>query len=471
MLQSSLRKTVTYDPAKSETFKALQEDELGDSIQEVTVPVQHKVFAPNKPVAGHSVLIKLRQTVFDVAQRELAPKAATIDKENNFADLRGFWQQLGDLGMLGATVDQEYGGSNLGYLNHILIMEEISRACAAIGLSYGAHSNLCVNQIHRNGTEEQKKKYLPKLCSGHHIGALAMSETGSGSDVVSMKLRAEKKKDYYVLNGNKFWITNGPDADILVVAKYESPQAVLSFQQMTSKQPPLSSYPFSRQDNHFLVYARTDPTATLPQHGISAFIIEKGMAGFLTAQKLDKLGMRGSNTGELIFEDCKVPSENILGAENKGIYVLFSGLDLERLVLASGPVGIMQACCDVAFEYTHIRKQFNKRIGEFQLIQGKLADMYTTLGACRSYLYAVARACDQGHINGKDCAGVILYCAEKATQLALDAIQCLGGNGYINDYPCGRLLRDAKLYEIGAGTSEIRRLVIGRALNKEYLKN
>nr|CAD7397852.1 unnamed protein product [Timema poppensis] len=377
----------------------------------------------------------LRQTVFDVAQRELAPKAATIDKENNFADLRVFWQQLGDLGMLGATVDQDYGGSNLGYLNHILIMEEISRACAAIGLSYGAHSNLCVNQIHRNGTEEQKKKYLPKLCSGHHIGALAMSETGSGSDVVSMKLRAEKKKDYYVLNGNKFWITNGPDADILVV------------------------------------YARTDPTATLPQHGISAFIVEKGMAGFLTAQKLDKLGMRGSNTGELIFEDCKVPSENILGAENKGIYVLFSGLDLERLVLASGPVGIMQACCDVAFEYTHIRKQFNKRIGEFQLIQGKLADMYTTLGACRSYLYAVARACDQGHINGKDCAGVILYCAEKATQLALDAIQCLGGNGYINDYPCGRLLRDAKLYEIGAGTSEIRRLVIGRALNKEYLKN
>nr|CAI5835412.1 unnamed protein product [Callosobruchus analis] len=311
-------------------------------------------------------------------------------------------------------------------------MEELSRACSAIALSYGAHSNLCVNQIHRNGTEVQKQKYLPKLCSGEHIGALAMSESGSGSDVVSMKLRADKQGDYYVLNGSKFWITNGPDADTLVV------------------------------------YAKTNLKAAKPQHGISAFIIEKGFEGFSTGQKLDKLGMRGSNTCELIFEDCQVPKENLLGSENRGVYVLMSGLDLERLVLAGGPVGVMQAACDVAFSYAHIRKQFNTKIGEFQLIQGKLADMYTTLGACRSYLYSVARACDKGKVNSKDCAGVILYCAEKATQMCLDAIQILGGNGYINDYSTGRLLRDAKLYEIGAGTSEIRRMLIGKAINSEY---
>ncbi|CAH0749503.1 unnamed protein product [Diatraea saccharalis] len=310
-------------------------------------------------------------------------------------------------------------------------MEELSRASGSIGLSYGAHSNLCVNQINRNGTHEQKSKYLPKLCSGEHMGALAMSEPGSGSDVVSMKLRAEKKGDYYVLNGNKFWITNGCDADVLVV------------------------------------YAKTNTTSK-PQHGITAFLIEKDFPGFTTAQKLDKLGMRGSNTCELVFEDCKVPATNILGEENKGVYVLMSGLDLERLVLAAGPVGLMQASIDVAFQYAHTRKQFGKSIGEFQLLQGKMADMYTTLSACRSYLYNVAKACDDGHVNSKDCAGVILYCAEKATQLALDAIQILGGNGYINDYPTGRILRDAKLYEIGAGTSEIRRMLIGRALNNEY---
>ncbi|XP_068082835.1 isovaleryl-CoA dehydrogenase, mitochondrial [Anabrus simplex] len=375
---------------------------------------------------------ELRQTVFNFVQKELAPKAAEIDKTNDFKDLRKFWKQLGEMGMLGVTAPSEYGGSDLGYVNHVLIMEEISRASAAVGLSYGAHSNLCVNQISRNGNQMQKEKYLRKLCSGEHIGALAMSEPGSGSDVVSMKLKAEKKGDYYILNGNKFWITNGPDADVLVV------------------------------------YARTDPNASKPQHGITAFLVEKGMPGFRTAQKLDKLGMRGSNTGELIFEDCKVPAENILGKENKGIYVLFSGLDLERLVLSAGPVGIMQACCDTAFEYLHVRKQFKRRIGEFQLMQGKIADMYTNLSACRSYLYSVARACDKGQLHRKDCAGVFLYCSEKATQVALDAIQCLGGNGYINDYPTGRYLRDAKLYEIGGGTSEIRRLVIGRAVNEEY---
>lgn len=317
------------------------------------------------------------------------------------------------------------------YLDHTIVNEEISRASGAISLSYGAHSNLCINQLNRNGNEEQKRKYLPKLCSGDHIGALAMSEAGSGSDVVSMQLKAVKDGDSYILNGNKFWITNGPDADV------------------------------------FIVYAKTDSKCS-PQHGITAFIVERGFEGFSTGPKLDKLGIRGSSTGELIFQDCKVPAANVLGANNKGVYVLMSGLDYERLVLAGGPVGLMQAACDVAFEYAHSRKQFKQRIGEFQLIQGKMADMYTTLNACRSYLYNVARACDMGKANPKDCAGVILYCAEKATQMGLDAIQILGGNGYINDYPAGRIMRDAKLYEIGAGTSEVRRMVIGRALNKEY---
>ncbi|KDR20512.1 isovaleryl-CoA dehydrogenase, mitochondrial [Zootermopsis nevadensis] len=373
----------------------------------------------------------LRQTVFNFAQKELATKAYEIDKKNEFPNLRTFWRQLGELGTLGPTISSEYGGSDLGYLSHVVIMEELSRACAAIGLSYVAHSNLCINQIFKHGTQKQKEKYLPKLCSGEHIGALAMSEPNSGSDVVSMKLKAEKQGDYYVLNGNKFWITNGPDADVIVV------------------------------------YARTDPNAA-KQHGISTFIVEKGFEGFRAGQKLDKLGMRGSNTGELIFEDCKVPVENLLGEENKGVYVLLSGLDLERLLLSGGPLGIMQACCDVTFKYVHERKQFDKRIGEFQLMQAKIADMYTTLNACRSYLYNVARACDGGHVNRKDCAGVYLYLAEKATQLSLDSIQCLGGNGYINDYPTGRLLRDAKIYEIGGGTNEVRRIVIGRYLNSEY---
>jgi len=311
-------------------------------------------------------------------------------------------------------------------------LEEIARVSASISLSYGAHSNLCVNQINRNGTEEQKEKYLPKLCSGEHIGALAMSEPGSGSDVVSMSTKAEKRGDYYVLNGSKFWITNGPDADTLVV------------------------------------YARTDPNAAKSQHGITAFLIERGMEGFTSGPKLDKLGIRGSGTCELIFEDCKVPEKNVLGAVNKGIYVLFSGLDLERLVLAAGPVGILQAVCDVAFDYAHQRKQFNQPIGHFQMLQGKMAEMYVALSSSRCYLYNVARACDQGHYNNKDCAGVIYYCADQATKVALDGIQILGGNGYINDYPTGRFLRDAKLYEIGAGTQEIRKLIIGRSLNAEY---
>ncbi|XP_045470414.1 isovaleryl-CoA dehydrogenase, mitochondrial [Harmonia axyridis] len=376
--------------------------------------------------------IQLRESIFNFAQKELASKANEIDKNNKFEDLRPFWKKLGELGTLGITVNPEYGGTGGSYTDHVIIMEELSRACPAIALSYGAHSNLCVNQIHRNGSEIQKEKYLPKLCTGEHIGALAMSEPGSGSDVVSMRTKAEKCGDYYVLNGNKFWITNGPDADVLVV------------------------------------YAKTNPNAKNPQHGISAFIVEKGMPGFTTGPKLDKLGMRGSNTSELIFENCKIPRQNLLGVENKGVYVLMSGLDLERLVLAGGPLGVMQACCDIAFSYAHIRKQFNTRIGEFQLIQGKMADMYTTLSACRTYLYNVAKACDNRKVSRKDCAGVILYTAEKATQMALDAIQILGGNGYINDYPTGRLLRDAKLYEIGAGTSEIRRMIIGRSLNAEY---
>lgn len=374
---------------------------------------------------------QLRETVFQFCQKEIAPIAQEVDKSNTCPQFRDIFKKLGSLGVHGLTVPVKDGGAEVGYLDHCIVLEEMSRASAAIALSYGAHSNLCINQIVRNGNERQKAKYLPKLISGEHIGALAMSEAGSGSDVVSMKLKAEKKGDYYVLNGSKFWITNCYVADVL------------------------------------LVYAKTNFT-TKPQHGISTFLIEKGMEGFSVGKPLDKLGMRGSPTGELIFEDCKVPAENLVSAEGKGVYVLMSGLDLERLVLAAGPVGIMQACCDVTFDYVHQRRQFGQKIGEFQLIQGKLADMYTTLGACRSYLYSVARAADQGHVNSKDCAGVILYCAEKATQMALDAIQCLGGNGYINDYPTGRFLRDAKLYEIGAGTSEIRRMIIGRALNSEY---
>ncbi|NNM00563.1 MAG: isovaleryl-CoA dehydrogenase [Gammaproteobacteria bacterium] len=369
----------------------------------------------------------LRDTVQYFAQAELAPLAEEIDRTNTFP--AGMWSKLGELGVLGITAAEQYGGAAMGYLEHTIAMEEISRASASVGLSYGAHSSLCVNQIHRNGSDEQKQRYLPKLISGAHVGALAMSEPGSGSDVVSMRLRAEEQGDRYVLNGNKMWITNGPDADVLVV------------------------------------YAKTDPDAG--PRGITAFIVEKGFAGFSTAQKLDKLGMRGSNTCELVFENCEVPRENVLGNLNSGVNVLMSGLDYERLVLSGGPLGIMQACLDVVVPYVHERRQFGQPIGEFQLMQGKLADMYTTLNVCRSYVYAVARACDRGETTRKDAAGAILYSAEKATQMALDAIQALGGNGYINDYPTGRLLRDAKLYEIGAGTSEIRRMLIGRELFKD----
>ncbi len=369
----------------------------------------------------------LRDVVNKFAQAEIAPRAAQIDRENEFpADL---WQKMGELGILGITVDGQYGGSEMGYLAHVVAMEEISRASASVGLSYGAHSNLCVNQIHKNGSEEQKHKYLPKLCSGEHVGALAMSEPGAGSDVVSMKLKAEKKGDVYVLNGNKMWITNGPDADT------------------------------------FVIYAKTDPDAG--SRGITAFIVERGYAGFSQAQKLDKLGMRGSNTCELVFENCEVPAENVLGKAGSGVGVLMSGLDYERTVLSGGPVGIMQACMDLVVPYVHDRKQFGQAIGEFQLMQGKLADMYAVLNAGRSYLYAVARACDKGLESRKDAAAVILYTSEQATQCALQAIQTLGGNGYINEYDAGRLLRDAKLYEIGAGTSEVRRMLIGRELFAE----
>jgi len=366
----------------------------------------------------------LRDTVRSFASDKIAPRAAAIDAKDEFpADL---WPELGALGLLGITVEEELGGSGLGYLEHCIAMEEISRASASVGLSYGAHSNLCVNQIRINGSDEQREKYLPKLISGEHIGALAMSETGAGSDVVSMRLKAEKQGDRYILNGSKMWITNGPSADTLVV------------------------------------YAKTDPQAG--SKGITAFLIEKDMKGFSVAQKLDKLGMRGSETGELVFEDCEVPEENVLGAVGGGVRVLMSGLDYERAVLAAGPIGIMQACMDVVMPYVHERKQFGQAIGEFQLIQGKIADMYTRMNASRAYVYAVAQACDRGRTTRQDAAGAILFAAEAATQCALDAIQILGGNGYINEYPTGRLLRDAKLYEIGAGTSEIRRMLIGREL-------
>ncbi len=369
----------------------------------------------------------LREMVRRFATEEIAPHAAETDRSNEFP--AGLWKKMGELGLLGVTADPAYGGSGMSYLAHVVAMEEISRASASVGLSYGAHSNLCVNQINRWGTPEQKEKYLPGLCSGDNVGALAMSESGSGSDVVSMRLKAEKKNDRYVLNGTKMWITNGPDADTLVV------------------------------------YAKTDPERA--SRGITAFLIEKTMPGFSCAQKLDKLGMRGSNTGELVFEDVEVPYDNVLGEEGKGVEVLMSGLDYERVVLSGGPLGIMAACLDVVVPYVHERKQFGQPIGEFQLVQGKLADLYVTTNACRAYVYAVAGACDRGETTRKDAAGCILYSAEKATQASLDAIQLLGGNGYINDYPTGRLLRDAKLYEIGAGTSEIRRWLIGREIMGE----
>jgi isovaleryl-CoA dehydrogenase len=366
----------------------------------------------------------IRDTVSTFSQAEIAPRAAEIDKSNEFP--RDLWPRMGELGLHGITVEEKYGGLGLGYLDHAVAVEEVSRASGSVALSYGAHSNLCINQIRRNGSDEQKKRYLPKLISGEHVGALAMSEPGSGSDVVSMKTRAEKKGSKYILNGNKMWITNGPIADTL------------------------------------FVYAKTDPSAGAK--GITSFLIEKGFKGFSTAQKLDKLGMRGSDTGELIFEDCEVPEENVVGEVNRGVRVLMSGLDYERAVLAAGAVGIMRTALDVVMPYVHDRKQFGQPIGTFQLVQGKLADMYVLMNAARSYVYTVCKACDQGRVTREDAAGAILFAAEKATQVALDAIQLLGGNGYINDFPTGRLLRDAKLYEIGAGTSEIRRMLIGREL-------
>jgi isovaleryl-CoA dehydrogenase len=366
----------------------------------------------------------LRDTVRSFASDKITPRADEIDRSNTFP--RDLWPLMGELGILGITVEEEFGGAGLGYLEHVVAMEEVSRGSGAVGLSYGAHSNLCVNQIRRNANKEQKRRYLPKLVSGENLGALAMSEAGSGSDVVSMKLRADKRGDRYVLNGTKMWITNGPQADTVVV------------------------------------YAKTDPGAG--QRGISAFLVEKGFKGYSTAQKLDKLGMRGSDTGELVFEDCEVPAENLIGHEGDGVRILMSGLDYERVVLSAGSLGIMQNCMDLVLPYVHDRKQFGEPIGSFQLMQGKLADMYVTLSACRAYVYAVAKACDRGETTRKDAAGAILYAAEKGVWMALETIQCLGGNGYINDYPAGRLLRDAKLYDIGAGTSEIRRWLIGREL-------
>ena len=369
----------------------------------------------------------LRDTVRSFSADEIAPRAASIEQNNDFpSDL---WMKLGGIGVLGITVEEDYGGAGMGYLEHVVALEEISRASAAVGLSYSAHSNLCVNQIRLNGNEEQKKTFLPKLISGENVGALAMSETEAGADVVGMKTTAEKKGDRFILNGSKMWITNGPNADTLVV------------------------------------YAKTDPGAD--KNGITAFIVQKGMKGFSTSPKLDKMGMRGSNTCELIFDNCEVPETNVLGSLNGGVKVLMSGLDYERAVLAAGPIGIMQACMDIVLPYVHDRKQFGQPIGEFQLMQGKLADMYVTMNASKSYVYSVAKACDRGEVTRKDAAGAILYAAERASWMASEAIQCLGGNGYINDYPTGRLLRDAKLYEIGAGTSEIRRMLIGRELYKE----
>ncbi|AGP77781.1 isovaleryl-CoA dehydrogenase [Alteromonas mediterranea] len=369
----------------------------------------------------------LRDQVYQFAQNEIAPLAEQADAENQFPNQ--LWTKLGDMGLLGVTVSEQYGGSEMGYLAHTIAMEEVSRASGGIGLSYGAHSNLCVNQIFKNGNDTQREKYLPKLVSGEHVGALAMSEPNAGSDVVSMKLKAEKRGDKYILNGNKMWITNGPDA------------------------------------HTFVIYAKTDPNAG--PKGITAFIVERDFPGFSRAQKLDKLGMRSSNTCELVFEDCEVPAENILGKEGEGVRVLMSGLDYERLVLSGGPLGIMQSCMDIVVPYIHDRRQFGQSIGQFQLIQGKVADMYTQMNAARAYVYTVAKSCDRGETTRKDAAGAILYSAELATKMALDAIQLLGGNGYINEYPTGRLLRDAKLYEIGAGTSEIRRMLIGRELFNE----
>lgn len=370
---------------------------------------------------------QMRDVVARFSDNELAPRANDIERANDFP--QDMWRKLGELGLLGITADEAYGGTGLGYLEHVLAMEELSRASAAVGMSYGAHSNLCLNQIQRNGSQEQKQKYLPKLITGEHVGALAMSEPGAGSDVVSMRLRAERKGDRYVLNGTKMWITNGPDADVLVV------------------------------------YAKTDPEAH--QRGISAFIIEKSFAGFSTGKKLDKLGMRGSNTCELIFQDCEVPAENLLGAENGGAAVLMSGLDYERVVMAGGPLGIMRACMDLVTPYIHERQQFGRPIGEFQLMQGKIADMYTAMNSARAYVYTVAQACDRGETTRKDAAAAILYAAEKGTWAALECIQTLGGNGYINDYPAGRYLRDAKIFEIGAGTQEIRRMLIGREIFRD----